>query len=234
MSDQTVIRREFPAELEAGDGRTVDVRIVPYGKPAEVSDGGPVYREEWVDGAFDDQLVAGHRLQVLLNFEHERGIGGVIGNGVSLRSQPDGLHGSFEILDGEDGDKALDLVTRGKLARRLARGVREEDRAVPPTASSAASKRICGTSPCAATRPTRTPQVLAVRASTGHRRGTATDRHGSRARRALPAARYKVTSSDIRRTPRNGHPRTDGHLRRRHPPAHDKPQLRRSHGWNTE
>ena len=110
-----ILHREFAAELTPGEGRTLDVRIVPYGTPAEVSDGGPVYREVWVAGAFDDQLVAGHRLQVFLNFEHEQGISGVIGDGVSLRSPPDGLYGSFELLDGPDGDKALALVNRGKL-----------------------------------------------------------------------------------------------------------------------
>jgi len=110
-----VLHREFQAELSASDGRTVYARIVPYGTPAEVSDGGPVYREEWADGAFDDQLVAGHRLRVLMNFEHETGIGGIIGKGVSLRSQPDGLHGSFQILNTQDGDKALELVREGIL-----------------------------------------------------------------------------------------------------------------------
>ena len=39
----------------------------------------------------------------------------IIGDGVALRSQPDGLHGSFEILDGGNGDTALALVNRGKL-----------------------------------------------------------------------------------------------------------------------
>ena len=110
-----ILQREFTAELQAGEGRTVDARIVPYGTPTEVSDGGPVYREEWVDGAFDDQLVAGHRLRVLMNFEHESGIGGVIGKGMSLRSLPDGLHGSFQILRTQDGDKALELVREGIL-----------------------------------------------------------------------------------------------------------------------
>ena len=134
--------REFPAELEAGAGRTLDVRIVPYGKPTEVSDGGPIYREEWVEGAFDDQLIAGHRLQVFLNFEHEQGIGGIIGDGVALRSQPDGLHGSFEILDGRNGDKALALVNAGQASAASPSRRSSRKRFRPLTVSSVASKPI--------------------------------------------------------------------------------------------
>jgi HK97 family phage prohead protease len=108
--------REFSVELEPGEGRTLDARIVPYGVPAEVSDfGRRPYREEWLPGCFDDQLVAGHRLKVLLNFEHHEGITNVIGKGVELRSEPDGLHGSFEVLDTPAGDTALALVTSGIL-----------------------------------------------------------------------------------------------------------------------
>ncbi len=114
-AERPVLRRDFEAELTPGNGRTVDVRIVPYGEIAEVSDGGPMYREEWAPGCFDKQLVAGHRLDVLLNFEHQPGIGGIIGKGIALRSQPDGLHGSFQVLDGPDGDKALGLVNDGIL-----------------------------------------------------------------------------------------------------------------------
>jgi HK97 family phage prohead protease len=114
-AERSVLRRQFSANLTAGEGRTVDVRVVPYGVAAEVSDGGPTYREEWAAGAFDDQLVAGHRLKVLLNFEHQPGIGGVIGKGVALRSEPDGLHGSFEVLPGANGDTALELVNAGIL-----------------------------------------------------------------------------------------------------------------------
>ena len=91
------------------------MRVVPYGVPAEVSDGGPTYREEWAPGCFDEQLVAGHRLKVLLNFEHEPGIRGVVGKGISLRSANDGLHGSFEVLNTATGDTALELVNAGIL-----------------------------------------------------------------------------------------------------------------------
>src|SRR4029077_5606748 len=113
--ETTLLHRTFAAEFTEGDGRTLDVRVIPYGVTADVSDGGPVYREEWLPGCFDEQLVAGHRLKVLLNFEHRQGIGDVVGKGVALRSADDGLHGSFRILDTPDGDKALSLVRDGIL-----------------------------------------------------------------------------------------------------------------------
>jgi HK97 family phage prohead protease len=115
-AERPVLHRTYQAELTAGDGRTVDVRVVPYGVSAEVSDDGRTfYREEWAAGAFDDQLVAGHRLKVLLNFEHQRGISNIVGKGVELRSMPDGLHGTFRMSDTQDGDKALELVNDGIL-----------------------------------------------------------------------------------------------------------------------
>lgn len=116
-AERPFVVREFVAQMSAGDGRTVDVRIVPYGVAAEVSDDGRnFYREKWDDHAFDDQLVAGHRLKVLLNFEHLSGISNIVGRGVSLRSVVgDGLHGSFRMDDGPDGDKALGLVNDGIL-----------------------------------------------------------------------------------------------------------------------
>src|SRR5689334_4916480 len=59
-----VIVRTFAAEMTAGDGRTVDVRIVPYGERITHNDGlggvpkGVPYTEEWVPGAFADQARA--------------------------------------------------------------------------------------------------------------------------------------------------------------------------------
>ena len=117
-AERPVLLRTFEAEFSVGDGRTVDVRIVPYDTPADVSDDGgrTVYREVWDQGAFDDQLVAGHRLKVLLNFEHLQGISNVVGKGVALRSVlGDGLHGAFRVTQGQDGDKALELINDGIL-----------------------------------------------------------------------------------------------------------------------
>lgn len=107
------LRRTFHADLVAGDGRTVDVRIVPYGQTAQVSDGGPTYTEEWLPGVFAHQLNAANR--VLANFEHEQGIGGVVGHGLQLREAADGFHGSFRLHPTSDGDKVLMLVNEGVL-----------------------------------------------------------------------------------------------------------------------
>lgn len=114
MGDENVIRREFPAVLEpTGDGRTIDIRIVPYNTPARVSDGGQPYEEEWAPGVFDKQLNAASR--VLVNVEHEKGFGGVVGRGAQFRDAEDGFDASVRVLSGPDGDKALELVNEGVL-----------------------------------------------------------------------------------------------------------------------
>ena len=113
-SQSGLLVREFNAELAAGDGRTLDVRIVPFGETATVADGfggvarGVPYQEEWMPGCFDNQLRAADK--IYLNFQHEPGLKGIIGKGVALRSASDGYHGSFKVLSGDDGDKALELV----------------------------------------------------------------------------------------------------------------------------
>lgn len=118
-AERPVLRREFVAEFTPGDGRTVDVRIVPYGERITHNDGhggvarGVDYTEEWMPGVFDHQLGAANR--VLANFEHQEGIGGVVGHGIALRSEQDGLHGSFRLHDTGDGDKTLALVRDGVL-----------------------------------------------------------------------------------------------------------------------
>jgi Escherichia/Staphylococcus phage prohead protease len=117
--ERGLIRRTFAAELTAGDGRTVDCRIVPYGERIIHNDGlgglpvGQPYTEEWVAGAFSHQLRAANR--VLANFEHQQGIAGVVGHGLELRDSPDSLRGSFRIHETADGDKALMLVREGVL-----------------------------------------------------------------------------------------------------------------------
>ena len=133
-TEDGLLRRSFAAEVTQGDGRTVDVRIVPFGERIRHNDGlgglprGEWYEEEWMPGVFDHQLNAAHRL--LANFEHQQGIGDVVGKGVSLRSETDGYHGSFRILEGADGDKLLqlipDVVDMVSLEARPVRSVRSE------------------------------------------------------------------------------------------------------------
>ena len=112
-----MLRREFSAELTAGDGRTVDCRIVPYGERIQHDDGlgglpkGMPYTEEWAAGAFTHQLKAANR--VLANVEHQEGLAGIVGHGVALVERHDGLYGSFRLHENPDGDKALMLIREG-------------------------------------------------------------------------------------------------------------------------
>ena len=140
MSEERVVR-EFPVELAEGDGRTIDARIVPYNTPTRVRDGdGPEYLETWLPGAFEKQIRAADKVKVLLNFEHQPGLGGVIGKGSTLEDRGDALYGTFRVLPGPDGDKALELVHDGFLtgisleavarsSRRTVAGVVERVRA---------------------------------------------------------------------------------------------------------
>lgn len=104
------IRRTFQAQLQpSGDGRTLDLRVVPYNTVARVKDPGrEPYDEMWANGCFDNQINAANR--VLVNFEHEDGFQNVVGRGVELRSESMALDGTFRILQGPDGDKALELI----------------------------------------------------------------------------------------------------------------------------
>lgn len=118
-AERPVLHREFAAEVTSLEGRTVDVRIVPYGERIEHNDGqggarpGVTYREEFAPGVFDHQLNAANR--VVANYEHQEGIEGVVGHGIALRSEPDGFHGSFEIHETAKGDTALALIRAGVL-----------------------------------------------------------------------------------------------------------------------
>lgn len=117
--DRGVIHRTFAADITPGEGRTVDVRVVPYGDRITHNDGlgglpvGMPYTEEWARGVFSHQVKAAHR--VLANVEHEQGIGGIVGHGVALIDNHDGMYGSFKFHETPDGDKALMLVREGIL-----------------------------------------------------------------------------------------------------------------------
>ena len=85
-----------------------------------------MYREEWMPGVFAHQLNAANR--VVANYEHQEGLGGVVGHGVALRDATDGFHGSFVLHDTPDGEKALLMVKRGRARRRVVGGVAGEER----------------------------------------------------------------------------------------------------------
>ncbi len=131
-----LIRRTFAAELTPGEGRTVDVRIVPYGERIQHNDGlgglpkGVSYREEFAPGAFSHQVNAANR--VLVNVEHEEGFNGVVGHGSALSEKPDGLYGSLKMHDTPVGEKALMLVREGvlntvSLEARMTKSIRTAD-----------------------------------------------------------------------------------------------------------
>lgn len=112
--ERAVAVRRFAVEVATGKGRTVSMRIAPFREIAVCADGlggvrkGIPYEEELMPGLYDKQLAAAHR--VLLNVEHQQGIGGIIGHALALRSASDGYHGDFRVQETQDGDKALDLV----------------------------------------------------------------------------------------------------------------------------
>jgi HK97 family phage prohead protease len=101
------------------DGRTVSFRIAPFGETAVSADGlgglpkGQPYTEELMPGLYDKQLKAANR--VLLNFEHQQGMAGIVGHGHDLWREADGYHASFRVMKNPDGDKTLELVHEGVL-----------------------------------------------------------------------------------------------------------------------
>ena len=107
--------RTFEAVAIEVEGRTVDVRVVPFGEVARVADPPDFspYDEEWMPGVFDHQLNAANRLHA--NYEHERGITNVVGHGLALRSEDDGYHASFKIHETNAGATALELIRDGAL-----------------------------------------------------------------------------------------------------------------------
>jgi len=114
-AERPFLIRTFEAVAIEVEGRTVDVRVVPFGEVARVADPPDFspYDEEWMPGVFDHQLNAANRLHA--NYEHERGITNVVGNGLALRSEVDGYHASFKIHETNAGATALELIRDGAL-----------------------------------------------------------------------------------------------------------------------
>jgi HK97 family phage prohead protease len=117
VRESGLLRREFAADLSVGDGRTVDVRIVPYGERVRHNDGehgrGGWYEEEFVPGVFNHQLSAANRVHA--NIEHDPSSSATVGYGVLLREEADGFYGSFRLLDTPAGETARQLIEAGAL-----------------------------------------------------------------------------------------------------------------------
>lgn len=139
MTETEILRRSYPAELEAGDGRTLEGLAVPYGVSAEVEDSGRRYRERFEAGAFQRATRAANRLELLV--EHrDNGPTDPVGLGLAFEERPDGLYGSWRVYDGPIGDHVLERVKGGALRglsvgfRPLGPGRREEDGTLVRTA----------------------------------------------------------------------------------------------------
>lgn len=118
---QEHLYREFKADLAVGDGRTVDVRIVPYGErithdgsaPAIGIPPGDPFQEEFMPGVFDHQLNAPNRVHA--NIEHDQSSIAKAGHGIVLREAKDGFYGTFRLLKNQAGETARELIEAGAL-----------------------------------------------------------------------------------------------------------------------
>jgi phage head maturation protease len=115
-AERPFLVREFVATDMEIKGRTVDVRLVPFGEVARVADPPKwvPYDEEWLPGVFDHQLNAANRIHA--KYGHSDSVVDVVGHGLSLRSVAgDGYHVSTTIHDTIQGETALELLRGGAL-----------------------------------------------------------------------------------------------------------------------
>lgn len=110
MTERPLLYRSV--KLEEGSGRTIVAPcIVPYGKIARVSDGGPPYNEMFEPGVFARNFKAVNR--VLLRGQHGEDFLSVVGRATALHETTEGLGGEFLCLESNSGDQALAMVKAG-------------------------------------------------------------------------------------------------------------------------
>lgn len=114
LPETASMSRAFAADLSIrSDGRTVHGIVVPFGKVARVSDGGPTYDEGFERGAFSKTLRQRGPARVKLLMHHDRTE--PIGVARELEEQDSGLYGAFRVSETERGDEALTLLRDGVL-----------------------------------------------------------------------------------------------------------------------
>lgn len=114
-AERPFLVRSFEVAAVEVEGRTVDVRVVPFGEVARVADppDWEPYEEEWLPGCFDHQMSAANRIHA--NYEHMQGPTHVVGHGVTLRAEADGYHITSTIHRTNAGDTTLELLNAGAL-----------------------------------------------------------------------------------------------------------------------
>ncbi len=110
IETEMILTRTFEAIEMGTDGRNVEILCAPFNTPTQVSDppDWTPYQEEFLPGAFAGATRAPNR--VLLDFEHQTAINGVLGHGAEMEERADALYGRFRVTDHPDGDKALSLI----------------------------------------------------------------------------------------------------------------------------
>lgn len=114
-AERPFLVREFVASDLEVTGRTVDVRLVPFGEVARVADPPrwEPYDEEWLPGVFDHQLTAANRIHA--KYGHSESVVDVVGHGMTLRADNDGYHVSTKIHQTIQGETTLELLRDGAL-----------------------------------------------------------------------------------------------------------------------
>lgn len=117
-----ILVRTFAVQAQAGDGRTINVRVVPFNEVADVADPPDFkpYKEQFMPGAFARNEPHAHRIR--LRSDHaaldadggrKSGTSGIVGTGVKLTETDGGYEGEFKFLDTPDAMTARELVLNG-------------------------------------------------------------------------------------------------------------------------
>jgi HK97 family phage prohead protease len=117
-----ILVRTFSVQAHAGDGRTINVRVVPFDEVADVADPPDFkpYKEQFMRGAFARNVPHAHRIRLRSdhaaldeNGGRKSGTSGIVGTGKSLTETDGGYEGEFTFLETPDAMTARELVLNG-------------------------------------------------------------------------------------------------------------------------